>query len=316
MVEAAFTAAAAVSSESALDASSAAKSAAESAFETVAEAAAACKTPLLSSGTLATRRKLKCGSLRLNVSLEVDDYDAKLDGADDLAGRRGIPGAADEHFSFETVSQAMAAAVTTATSPTIAWSLCGRQFRKSSSASSAPLSVADGSATPANDAASRHAEFSAAAAALLAAAAFPRAASAGAAFTKPPRSPLASLTIISPSSPPLGAQQLSPDAARHADDPRGTTTSHKPRRRSKQNRHDHPAAEPAARRQAAAPQAAARQLAELARGGLLSPAILTSHFASTGAGLRRSGTAAAAAAAAALQEAARPGPLFLAGDPQ
>ncbi|CAI7805400.1 unnamed protein product [Closterium sp. NIES-53] len=291
---AAATAAVVVSSEATLDASSAAKTAAESAFETAAEssfqtaAESSFQTVVLRAGTLATRRKLKCGSLRLDVRLEVDDHDGADDHPDDAADfnldcRCGIAGASEDHFSFETpppqVMLLPAAAVATATSPTIAWASRGRRFRKSSSESSAPLSVADGrSAIDANDAASRQAEFSAAAAALLAAAAFPRAASAGAAFNKPPRSPLASLTMIAPTSPPLGTQQLSPDTARHADDPRGVI-SHKPQRRRRQgHNHPHPAEPQPSVRQLSAPQAAARKLAELARGGLLSPA---THIAAT-----------------------------------
>ncbi|CAI5514346.1 unnamed protein product [Closterium sp. Naga37s-1] len=279
--EAAFTAAVAVGSEATLEVSSASK--------TVSEAPVCKASLVLRAGTLAARRKLKCGSLRLDVSLGVDgDHDvADLDDCCD--GSRGVAGANDDHFSFETPPHAMlpAAAVASATSPTVAWSSRGRQFRKSSSASSAPLSVVDGSALLAT------------AAALLAAAAFPRAASAGAAFNKPPRSPLASLTMISPSSPPLGAQQLSPDAARHADDPRGAIISHKPqcRRRQGHQHHHHPAeSQEAARnmiaaphasvaaavRQLSVPQAAARKLAELARGGLLSPA---THIATTTASI-------------------------------
>ncbi|CAI5962448.1 unnamed protein product [Closterium sp. NIES-65] len=267
--DAAFSAAVAVSSDATPQSPAAAKTAAEG---------AACEAPvvLVRAGTLATRRKLKCGSLRLDVSLQVDDHgggaaDDVVDVAD-LDGRCGIDGANDDHFSFETPWQAtvVPAIVTTATSPTIAWSSHGRQFRKSSSASSAPLSVADGSANHANDAALQS-YFAAAAAASLAAAAFPRAASAGAAYDKPSRSPLSSLTIAPPS-PPLGAQQISPAdaAARHADYPRGAI-SQKPQRRKRQNLLHKPAAEAhAAARQLAAPQAAAAQLAEFARGGLLS----------------------------------------------
>ncbi|CAI5463590.1 unnamed protein product [Closterium sp. Yama58-4] len=295
ILEAAFSAAVAVSSDATRDsAAAAAKTAAE---------AAACKAPvvLVRAGTLAARRKLKCGSLRLDVSLKVDDLGgAAVDvGVADLDGRRGIGGANDgdndDHFSFETPPQAMlpaaSRAVATATSPTVAWSSRGRQFRKSSSASSAPLSVADGSATNANDAASQ-ADFSAAAAAAaesphFAAAVFPRAASARAAYDKPPRSPLPHSVTLLPTSPPLGAQLLSPDAAvRHADGAQ-CAVSNKPQRRKRRghhHHHHHPAEPYAAARQLAAPHAAARRLAELARGGLLSPVTPSTTFFSLARG--------------------------------
>ncbi|CAI7906943.1 unnamed protein product [Closterium sp. NIES-54] len=198
---------------------------------------------LVRAGTLAARWKLMCGSLCLDVFLQVDDHGGAADDdvvdVADLDGRRGIDGTNEVHFSFETPSQATVApaAVATVTSSTIAWSSRGWQFRKSSSA---PLSVADGSATNPNGAASQP-DFSTAAASESphSAATFPRVASTGAAYDKPPRSPLPSVTIA-PSSPPLGLQNLSPDAA-------------------------------AARHMAAPQSAAARQqIAELSRGGLLS----------------------------------------------
>ncbi|GJP33293.1 hypothetical protein CLOM_g17840 [Closterium sp. NIES-68] len=217
-------------------------------------------------GTWATR-KLKCGSLRLDVTLEVDDPDvagvvdsfgsAAAGGDSDVCSCIAANHAAnDGHFSFEMPQQTTASMATSAVpslSPTIAWSSRARQFRKSSSASSAPLSVAGGSGT--SNAFRDAAAAASASTTRLATGAspFPRVASAGAAFVKPPRSPMGSANPF----PAVTSRTVTPGSVISPNTPSSSAPSH----RKASGAHGKP--------QRNSPST---QLAEFARGVLLSPA--------------------------------------------